>query len=147
MTITIKEIDAIQTYAIRHEVLRPNQDISTCEYPGDMAEKSFHLGAFKEDELIGIASYYEENSPTFDEEHQYRLRGMATLPAYQGMNIGRQLVLAAEAILKERQVHFWWCNARQVAFGFYEKLGLLTYGELFEIEGIGPHKIMFKEFV
>ena len=146
MTIEIKEILAVATYPIRHIVLRPNQDISTCAFPGDEAASTFHLGAFKDGELIGIASYYRESSPVFEKESQYRLRGMATLPDYRGMNVGKQLIIAAEAIMKERQVDLWWCNARLVAVGFYEKLGLSVYGDIFEIEPIGPHKIMFRQF-
>ena len=48
--------------------------------------------------------------------------------------------------MKERQVDLWWCNARLVAVGFYEKLGLSVYGDIFEIEPIGPHKLMFCQF-
>lgn len=145
MTIDIKEIQAKETYQIRHQVLRPNQDISTCEYAGDDDATAFHLGAFKEGELIGIASYYKVSNPNFEGETQYQLRGMATMPDYRGMNIGKQLILAAESIMKERRADLWWCNARLVAIGFYEKLGLSVHGDIFEIEPIGPHKIMFKD--
>lgn len=143
MTIEIKEIQAVETYPIRHIVLRPNQDISTCEYPGDEAPSTFHLGAFKDGEVIGIASYYKESTPVFDKENQYRLRGMATLPDYRGLQIGKQLIIEAQALLKERNADLWWCNARTTASGFYEKLGLSVYGDVFEIDPIGPHKLMY----
>ncbi len=144
MTFQMKEIQATETYPLRHTVLRPNQDISTCNYPGDKDPTTFHIGAFKGEELIGIASYYQEKHPNFNEESQYKLRGMATSENYRGMNIGKELIIKAEEILRERQVDFWWCNAREIAFGFYTKLGLSKYGKMFEIDPIGPHKIMFK---
>lgn len=144
MTIQIKNIHAKETYPLRHSVLRPLQDISTCAYPGDEDITTFHLGAFKEKELIGIASYYQEKHPDFDDQNQYRLRGMATSPNFRGMNIGKELILEAETILRAHQVDLWWCNARMVALGFYEKNGLSVHGEIFEIELIGPHKVMFK---
>lgn len=143
MTIKIKEIQAVETYPIRHLVLRPNQDVSACAYPGDEAPTTFHLGAFKDGVLIGIASYYKENTPVFGEESQYRLRGMATLPDYRGLNIGKYLIIEAQVLLKERNADLWWCNARTTASGFYEQLGLSVYGDIFEIEPIGPHKLMY----
>lgn len=147
MTIKIKGIQATEAYPVRHSILRPHQDLATCVYPADEAPTTFHLGAFKEDELIGIASFYKESNSDFAQECQYQLRGMATSPEFRGMNIGKQLIIAAEAILKERQVDLWWCNARMVAIGFYEKLGLSVHGEIFEIEPIGLHKVMFRELV
>lgn len=147
MTVEIKEIEATETYLVRHSILRPHQDLATCVYPGDEEPTTFHLGAFKEDKLIGIASFYQEKNPDFLQESQYKLRGMATSPDYRGMNIGKKLIIEAEAILKERQVDLWWCNARMVAIGFYEKLGLSVHGEIFEIEPIGLHKVMFRELV
>lgn len=143
--IKVREIQAKETYAVRHPVLRPNQGIETCDYPGDHDEMTFHLGAFVDNKLVGIASFYEEAFEDFQEEKQYRLRGMATLPGYRGMQIGAQLIHAAEALLRERSTSIWWCNARKNAIGFYKKLGLAIYGEEFEIEGIGPHKVMVRK--
>lgn len=145
MKIEIKEIEAMETYPVRHSILRPHQDPSTCVYPGDEAPTTFHLGAFNEGKLIGIASFYKEKNLAFEQESQYQLRGMATLSEYRGMNIGMQLIIEAETILKEHQVDLWWCNARMVAIGFYEKLGLSVHGGIFEIEPIGLHKVMFRE--
>lgn len=142
MKIEIREIKAAETYKVRLQVLRPNQNIEACDYPGDHDQNTFHLGAFDEGKLVGIASFYEEAFGEFNENNQYRLRGMATLPDYRGKSIGERLILSAEDILQKRGISIWWCNARESAIGFYEKLGLTTYGDEFEIEGIGPHKVM-----
>ena len=140
--IEIREIRAEETYSIRQHVLRPNQKMEDCDFPGDQDSSTFHVGAFFESKLIGIASYYYEGNSEFKEEHQYRLRGMATLPEYRGLNAGKMLIEEAGKVLKERGADLWWCNARTSAIGFYEKLGLLVYGDIFDIDPIGPHKRM-----
>ena len=40
-----------------------------------------------------------------------------------------------------------WCSARVVALDFYKHLGLQTVGSEFEIEGIGPHYVMWSALV
>ena len=38
-----------------------------------------------------------------------------------------------------------WCNARLVAIDFlYRSIGFKIVGEIFDIEGIGPHYYMYK---
>ncbi|MBS4221726.1 GNAT family N-acetyltransferase [Lederbergia citrea] len=142
--IEIRVIKPEETYPIRHFVLRPNQMLKNCVYPGDQDVSTFHLGAFYEGKLVGIASYYLEGNPEFKEETQYRLRGMATLTEYRGMEAGKQLIREAEKIMKNRGAELWWCNARTSASGFYEKLGLSVHGEVFDIDPIGPHKMMVR---
>lgn len=141
----MKLINPEDTYPIRHQILRPNQPIEACKYEADHQENTFHLGAFLDGKLISIASFYEEKSPNFDAKLQYRLRGMATLEAYRKRKAGSMLISAAEAILKERNVSLWWCNARTSVSDYYKKLGLREHGDMFVIEPLGPHKLMVKE--
>ena len=47
--------------------------------------------------------------------------------------------------LKKRDCDMVWCNARLVAVNFYKSVGFKITGELFGIEGIGPHYYMYKE--
>ncbi|BCB04323.1 GNAT family N-acetyltransferase [Bacillus sp. KH172YL63] len=138
-------ISARDTYSIRQQILRPNQALEACEYEGDHGEETFHIGAYDGEILVSIASFYKEVMKGRDEENPYRLRGMATLPAYRGKGIGQQLIEKSEKVLKERGCRLWWCNARTSARPYYEKLGLIQSGEVFVIEPIGPHVIMFKE--
>lgn len=77
------------------------------------------------------------------ETPQYRLRGMATDPEFQGQGAGSQLLVKGNEILSEKKVPVWWCNARISAAGYYEKAGLSQLGEPFEIEPIGMHKVMY----
>lgn len=143
--LVIKQIIPEDTYRIRHIVLRPNQTIDECKYDDDFNQNAFHLGAFLNEKLISIASYYKEQSKSFDEKVQYRLRGMATLNEFRNLRAGSKLIDFAETILKDRHADLWWCNARISASSYYEKLGLCVFGDVFTIEPIGPHKLMWKK--
>ncbi|MDO9276066.1 MAG: GNAT family N-acetyltransferase [Lutibacter sp.] len=141
--IKIKEISAKETYPIRLEVLRKNIPLPH-EFNGDFDEETFHLGAFKKDELIAVSSYMKASNKNF-EGNQYQLRGMATLTEYQGFGAGKLMLQQAVLILKEKNTAILWCNARISAVDFYKKQGFKTIGEKFEISPVGEHYVMFRE--
>jgi len=139
----IRQITAAETIPLRHSVLRPHQPVSACHYPGDDDPVNFHIGAFHDEQLIGVASYFLEKHPDLAGAPQYRLRGMATDPDFRGQGAGSQLLIKGNEILTEKKVPVWWCNARISAAGYYEKAGLSQLGETFEIKPIGMHKVMY----
>jgi GNAT superfamily N-acetyltransferase len=151
----IRQVAAQDILWIRQKVLRPHQSLEECQFPEDMNPRGFHLGLFLRDSmnshLISIASFHPQLVPTSLQEslpippyQPYRLRGMATLPEYSGRGYGAFLVKAGEEKLKEKSCDFLWFNAREKAFRFYSRLKFNFFGELFDIEGVGPHKIMYK---
>ncbi len=142
----VKFIAAKDTLEIRHYVLRPNQPFSACNYPGDNDTDTFHVGGFLDNKLTTVASVYKEKNINFEQEQQYRLRGMATIHQYQRKGFARFLVKFILDELEKRNASLLWFNARRNAFPFYEKLGFKYFGDTFEIDGIGPHKIMYLRF-
>lgn len=139
----VLRVSGRDTYPLRHKMLRPSGTLQDCIFPGDQDELTFHLGAFVENKLASVASFYFENHPLFKEHpHQYRLRGMATLPDHQGLGLSSALLKTAFPLIKQNQCHFLWCNARATAVGFYQKVGFVPYGDIFEIPLIGPHQLM-----
>lgn len=142
--VTIKHIDASETYELRQKILRPTQTLTDCQYPSDYKLHSFHLGAFLHERLISIASFSSEAEPSLQGNNHYRLRGMATIPAFRKQHAGRSLINHAETILKERQATVLWCNARITVADYYKRLGFLEHGEIFDIDPIGLHKLMYK---
>jgi predicted GNAT family N-acyltransferase len=141
----VKQIDAKDTIKLRHKVLRSNSDVSTCHYEGDDDEATFHLGAYIDDKLASIASFYLDNHPQIDETYQFRLRGMATLEKYQGQGLSSALLKTAFPLIKKNHVKTLWCNARSSSIGFYNKVGFEAVGDEFEIPDIGPHFVMIKD--
>ena len=138
----VLRIKAIDTHHIRHKMLRPNGTIEDCMFQGDNDELTFHLGAFVDKKLVSVASFYFERHPSFPDAYQYRLRGMATLPEYQGQGLSQSLLRTAFPVIKQNQCTLLWCNAREKAMGFYLKVGFQPTGDLFTIQNIGKHMLM-----
>jgi GNAT superfamily N-acetyltransferase len=70
---------------------------------------------------------------------------MATLPDYQGQGLSSELLTMAFPIIKQNFCTLLWCNAKTSAVGFYEKVGFQKFdGSVFQVSGIGPHVLMFK---
>ncbi len=140
----ILRISASDTYDIRHKMLRPGRPKESTHFPGDEDDQTFHLGAFDGNKLVSVASFFFENHPDLThDEYQYRLRGMATLPEYQGQGHSSALLKMAFPIIKLNQCSLLWCNARESALGYYQKVGFEKKGEPFNIPQIGEHILMF----
>lgn len=150
MAVDVRPITAAQTRPLRSEVLRPGQPPEALFYAGDDAPGSFHAGAFDGGEIVGTASVYLEPMPIqppadLDPQRAFRLRGMATRPEYQGRGIGRAVLGLCVEHARAAGAEVLWCNARVGALGFYLRLGFATIGEEFEIAGIGPHFVMWRD--
>ena len=110
----------------------------------DRLDGGFHLGVHIGEHRISVASFYPEAHPDLLGWIQYRLRGMATIPGYQGKGIGRRMLYFALDHLRAKKADLLWANARVTALPFYTKLGFGTHGPEFLIEGIGPHFVVFQ---
>jgi len=142
--LNVREISATETIPLRHTVLRPHMTVQDCIYPGDDLATSFHLGGFSGGVLATVLSVVLDSSPIFDEQVQYRFRAMATDSRFHRRGFAKSVVAAAEQKVLARGGSLIWFNAREAAFGFYEKTGYRHHGDFFEIPGIGMHKIMWK---
>lgn len=132
---------------LRRRILRPNQPREACVYAEDNFETTFHLGIFENNKVISNGTFMQQPQPKLPQAVlAYRLRGMATDNNQQKKGLGQKIIIAAEAELKKRHCDLLWFNARVSAEGFYRKLGYTAIEEIFNIDTIGPHKIMYKWF-
>lgn len=146
MQILVRESSAAETIALRSLVLRPGHPIEESHFPCDAMAVTFHLVAESSGPILGCATLHPENHPLAQEElSPWRLRGMAVHPEAQGLGIGRRLLEKAEVLLREKGATLLWFNARESAFGFYSRLGYSIRSEMFDIPGVGPHKVMAKK--
>lgn len=141
----VLRISAKDTLDIRHRMLRPGRPKEEAVFPGDEEEQTFHLGGFIDSKLCSVASFFFERNPEFDEPYQFRLRGMATLEDHQGQGLSSELLKMAFPIIQQNMCNLLWCNAREGAVGFYEKVGFEKVGEYFDIPTIGKHILMVKK--
>lgn len=144
MSYIIKKISAIETYPVRHPVLREGKPIESCVFEGDDLETTFHLGIFKNEKLLGVSTFLETKNPLLSEEIQFQLRGMAVLKEHQNLGLGKLILSHGEVLLKKQNIQIIWCNAREKAANFYTKNGYRIIGLPFDIKNIGPHFVMHK---
>ena len=139
----IKFITVEQALPLRNVVLRDGKlTPDECRFPSDNLPGNFHLGYFNGEELICVASFHPQIYGDYAGVG-YQLRGMATADNYRGKGKGNELVQFAKQYLRGRNADYMWCNARQVAVKFYERLGLKIVSPQFEVPGIGPHYVMY----
>ena len=141
----IKKISSLETYPVRHEVLRKRKPIETCQFKGDDDENTTHFGLYVEDKLVGIISVFKEKNNLFSETNQFQIRGLAVLEAFQGKGFGAELVKEAENHCISLNTDVIWFNARENAVSFYKKLGYTSIGDSFLIPDVGIHFAMYKK--
>ena len=145
LKVNIRKVDAKKVRPLRHAELRKGQDFSTTSYLEDYKVDTFHMVCIVDEKIVTCATFYPEKSTKIKSENAYRLRGMATDSNFQRKGYATDLMIESFKELKEKGTDLLWCNARLVAVSFYESLGFKITGELFNIEGIGPHYYMSKE--
>jgi GNAT superfamily N-acetyltransferase len=118
----VVEVEVGRTRDLRARVLRPGVPPEEVGFPGDDGPGVFHLAAEDDGTLVGIVTLIA------DGDAGVRLRSMAVDPAWQGTGVGRMLVEAAVERLRAAGVRRMWCNARDTALGFYERLGWTVTG-------------------
>lgn len=139
----IRFITPVETHALRQAVLRPSQPLEEMEWSMDRSEGSFHVGMEEQGVLICVASFLRERNDRLRGWIQYRLRGMATAPACQGLGHGAQVLRFGTDHARHRKADLVWCHARERAVPFYAREDFLPEGEPFPIEGIGIHQLMY----
>ncbi len=111
----IKEIQASQTWQIRHEVMWPDKPFEFVQLEED--NSGFHFGVFEEEKLVSIVSCFIEGK-------EMQFRKLATLEAYQGKGIASCLLKYIFEFAESRDLKRVWCNARSSKKAFYEKFGM-----------------------
>jgi GNAT superfamily N-acetyltransferase len=140
----IKKITAKETYTIRNCVLRIGKPLASCYFDDDHLPSTTHFGMHTVDKCIGILSVFRNKNNNFDQLNQFQIRGMAVLPEFQKFGIGKQLLQYCDNLFLETTETVIWCNARENAVVFYEKMGFCKMGNPFIIDDIGVHYIMYK---
>jgi predicted GNAT family N-acyltransferase len=138
-SVTVDEVSAETTYALRRAVLRPHGGEIT--WAGDEDPATFHLAARTPDgAVVGVVRFSPAPCPwRRDAAAPWQLRGMATDAAVRGAGAGRALLAEGLARVAVRGGDLVWCDARVGAAGFYERQGFTVVSEPFDKPGIGPH--------
>jgi len=134
-----------EVLGLRQSVLRPHQRVEEVVFEGDEGPKAAHFCA--EDghhAIVSVASVLSEAPPWQPGAGPaWRLRAMATLPQWRGQGVGSAVLAAAMAYVRAAGGGLFWCNARLAAVGFYQRAGMATIGEPWELPLVGPHIAMW----
>jgi GNAT superfamily N-acetyltransferase len=143
MKVVLRRASLEEILALRHAVLRPGLPRESAAFEGDGAPDTLHFGAFDGSVAVGCLSFMRQDRG--GPAHQ--LRGMATAPGARGTGVGRMLLAFAEtALIAETGIRGLWCNARVESIGFYERVGWTAVSEVFDVPGVGPHRVMVRRF-
>jgi predicted GNAT family N-acyltransferase len=139
--VALRRASLDEILVLRHAVLRPGLPLESAAFDGDDAPGTRHFAAFDGGAAAACLSFMRRDRN--GEAHQ--LRGMATAAALRGMGIGRALLrFADEALVAETNIRGLWCNARVESIGFYERVGWQVVSGVFDVPGVGPHRIMVR---
>ncbi|SFC96933.1 GNAT family N-acetyltransferase [Flavobacterium phragmitis] len=122
----IKNIDASDTWKIRHEVMWPDQPFEFVQLDED--NFGLHYGVFDDNQLVSIVSCFIEGDVM-------QFRKLATLNSYQGKGIASLLLKYIFKTAQKKGIKKIWCNARKEKKQFYEKFGMYDTGEVFNKAG------------
>ena len=142
MHVNIVDVDSI--LELRHKVLRHGKPFESCFYKEDRISSTIHLAAIKKQRIVSCATFYQEKNIHFAHKNSFRLRGMATEEKFRKKGFGKLLLKTAEKIICEKGSNNLWCNARIKAVPFYLSCGYKIFGQLFDIQDIGNHYMMYK---
>ncbi|MGB3152386.1 MAG: GNAT family N-acetyltransferase [Maribacter sp.] len=137
MNSTIREIDARDTYAIRHEAMWPVKPLEFVHLDND--EEGTHFGLFRDSILLAVVSLFITGN-------QAQFRKLATKTSEQGNGYGTLLLKHLIIyVSNEKQVIRLWCNARVDKTDFYKKFGMAETSKTFGKAGMN-YVIMDKFF-
>ena len=139
---------------VRYEVLWPHlKSAEDARIDIDESEGAIHLAGMMGEAVVGVASLFLQKcdrfSGFFEGEKVYRLRAMGVLAHVRGNGVGEAIINEAVRILKGEEVEVIWCDAREVAWGFYKRCGFAFVADkegvecdAYTVPNIGLHKMM-----
>lgn len=133
----IKQIEATETYPLRHLVLRPNvTSEKDYQFQGDDDKNSLHFGLLIENQIRAVVTFHLKSQIS----KEWQMRGMATDPHFHGKGLGTFFLqkIFTEHLTKEISPNIW-CNARVRAQSLYERLGFVAEGDVFNTIQLVPH--------
>lgn len=123
----IRKISADDTLQLRRDVLYPNESLEAVKVDHD--EDGLHFGVFDHGQLVTVVSLFPGGESA-------QFRKLATTPAAQGKGFGKAILAHLVNICKKEKIKLLWCNARDTAVTFYDRLGYTKKGDYFVKGGI-----------
>jgi GNAT superfamily N-acetyltransferase len=135
------------THPLRARVLRPGRPVAHARLAADDHPDAAAFAAIdRAGTVVGAAIVCPDPCPWRpDHDGAWRLRAMATDPAWRRRGIGAQVVAAVLAHVRAAGGTLVWCQARVTARRFYERAGFAAHGDEWVDPEIGPHIGMWRD--
>lgn len=143
--LTVLEVSAIETFAIRREVLYGNAEQAPVSYPSDHEPDARHFAAYQDRKIVGTLSLYLRPHEHLTHQDCAQLRALVARDSMQDQTISKHLLEYAERYAKSKGCTALWSNARLGTVGYYQTQGYRIASEEFILPNIGPHHLMIKE--
>lgn len=124
--ILIKQIEASETWSLRHKVMWPSKPIDFVVFPND--EEGLHFGLYEKDILVSVISLFIDG-----QEGQFRK--FATDDYFQGRGYGTKLLNHLIDEAKKLNLRRLKCNARMTAIEFYQRFGMKVASDIVRKNG------------
>lgn len=133
--IEIAETTDVSTcYALRHEVFVVEQGYTAEGEVDALDPLSHHLLAQADGVPVATARLCPDGDTA-------KIGRVCVLKARRGTGLGADLIRAAVALAADQNMRRAVLGAQAHAVGFYEKLGFVPYGDIYDDEG-EPHQMM-----
>ena len=133
---TTEDIDTCR--ALRRAVFIDEQGIREEDEWDDLDGQAIHLLVFQDGAPVGTARILTQGEVG-------KIGRVCVLPVARGTGLGRQLIRAGMDVLRARPgLTVVKLGAQTHAIGFYESLGFLVDGPIYDDAGI-PHRDMIRE--
>jgi predicted GNAT family N-acyltransferase len=132
----LNETELEHLYALRQEVLRKPLGMDLYNEDLKSEKEQIKIGAFHNQELIGCVMLKISDDCA-------KLRQMAIKADFQGVGIGKDIVLFAEQYCLDHHISKIELHSRKNAIGFYKRLKYVAIDEEFLEVGL-PHFKMQK---
>jgi len=159
--VVVERVAAMDTLALRQQVLRPGRPLDESIFPGDDDPRTAHVAARVRLEAPELLAHVDEGivfegilavgtvlpePPPWDAQRPdgWRVRGMATRPELRGRGLGGRVLAALLDHVAAGGGGVVWCNARITAVAFYERAGFQRLGTPFDLPTIGVHQRMWR---
>lgn len=125
-------------HALRRTVFIQEQNVPEADEMDDLDDQAIHLLAWHDDTPVGTARLLTKGTIG-------KIGRVCVLPQMRGTGLGAQLIRASMDVLREQSgITTAKLGAQTHAIGFYEKLGFVAQGPVYDDAGI-PHRDMTRE--
>lgn len=129
----IRTIDAGSAIDLRTALLRGEVGPSGPE-AADRSEGALHVGGFRGETLLGVASLHPQAMPGSHQVGAWRLRAVAVEHGHRGRGLGALLVERCAEHVALQDAAVLWCYTPAGSFGFFERQGFARHGDPIDLD-------------